>query len=189
MPVADEDIHFDHIIPWSKGGPTEENNIQLLCGTCNRKKSDKFDEEFLITEFKDHVSESVDSSVLDFLLLLVKMRHDFFSSNRRVPNAEEIAKEYGDGRKGEPEEVAEELSIDLETQLGGKRPKDLSKNKHESLKLRWGYKDMKVRKLKTVSSETGVPINELLEAEIELLEKLGWSVKNTATERKKWLRK
>lgn len=93
MPVADEEIHFDHIIPWSKGGPTEENNIQLLCGTCNRKKSDKFDEEFLVTEFKDHVSELVDSSVLDFLLLLAKMRHDFFSSNRRVPNAEEIAKE------------------------------------------------------------------------------------------------
>jgi hypothetical protein len=48
---------------------------------------------------------------------------------------------------------------------------------------------MKVRKLKKVSSETGVPINELLEAEIELLEKLGWSVKNTAAERKKWLNK
>lgn len=77
----------------------------------------------------------------------------------------------------------------METQLGGKRPKDLSKKKHESLKLRWGYKDMKVRKLKTVSSETGVPINDMLEAEIELLEKLGWSVKNTAAERKKWLRK
>ena len=47
MPVADNDIHFDHIIPWSKGGPTEENNIQLLCGTCNRKKSAKFEKEFL----------------------------------------------------------------------------------------------------------------------------------------------
>ncbi len=29
MPVADNDIHFDHVIPWSKGGPTEESNIQL----------------------------------------------------------------------------------------------------------------------------------------------------------------
>lgn len=38
------DIAFmegDHITPWNEGGPTIEENCQMLCKTCNRRKSDK----------------------------------------------------------------------------------------------------------------------------------------------------
>ena len=36
-----EDMVGDHITPWSKGGKTVEGNCQLLCVTCNSKKSNK----------------------------------------------------------------------------------------------------------------------------------------------------
>jgi len=41
---ATEDLHFDHIIPWSKGGSSSTaDNIQLLCEKHNLEKHDKIE--------------------------------------------------------------------------------------------------------------------------------------------------
>jgi hypothetical protein len=41
---ATEDLHFDHIIPWSKGGSSNTaENIQLLCGRHNLEKHNKIE--------------------------------------------------------------------------------------------------------------------------------------------------
>jgi hypothetical protein len=38
------DLHFDHIIPWSRGGSSNDPaNIQLLCGRHNIQKSNKIE--------------------------------------------------------------------------------------------------------------------------------------------------
>ena len=33
-----DQIEFDHVLPYAKGGPSSALNIQVLCVTCNRKK-------------------------------------------------------------------------------------------------------------------------------------------------------
>lgn len=35
-------LHVDHLIPWSKGGKTREENLRTLCGTCNIGRGNRF---------------------------------------------------------------------------------------------------------------------------------------------------
>lgn len=35
-------LHVDHVIPWSKGGKTSEDNLRTLCSTCNVGRGNRF---------------------------------------------------------------------------------------------------------------------------------------------------
>jgi len=39
--LRDDEVEFDHIIPISRGGSSEEHNVRLTCYDCNRDKKDK----------------------------------------------------------------------------------------------------------------------------------------------------
>lgn len=37
-------LHVDHVLPWSRGGSSTEDNLQTLCAECNLGKSNRFDD-------------------------------------------------------------------------------------------------------------------------------------------------
>jgi 5-methylcytosine-specific restriction endonuclease McrA len=45
-PIKERDVelHVDHILPWSKGGETEEKNLQTKCKQCNLGKGNAFNQ-------------------------------------------------------------------------------------------------------------------------------------------------
>jgi 5-methylcytosine-specific restriction endonuclease McrA len=43
-PVRDDEVEFDHIIPFSKGGRSTAENLRLVHRDCNRRKSDSLGE-------------------------------------------------------------------------------------------------------------------------------------------------
>jgi hypothetical protein len=45
-PVRDDEVEFDHTIPFTQGGPITAENLRLVCRACNRKKRDSL-KEFL----------------------------------------------------------------------------------------------------------------------------------------------
>lgn len=38
---SEENLSIDHIIPWSFGGRTEYDNLQILCRSCNSRKGNR----------------------------------------------------------------------------------------------------------------------------------------------------
>ena len=45
--LRDAEIHMDHVIPESKGGPTSYDNLQVTCRKCNLAKGILTESEFM----------------------------------------------------------------------------------------------------------------------------------------------
>ena len=187
-PVLDADIHFDHIIPWAKGGPTEEHNLRLLCGTCNQKRGVGFEKDYLIESFRDHVVEPVDSSFVKMLLALAADAHRWRAERGVLPSAADICKIVGIRRVTRAEEILAQVLMDLESFFGGKHPEELPKKTFEALRRRWGFEDAKVYRVRDVASSADIPLGDLLRAEQELVRRLGWPVVNSVVDSRKWER-
>lgn len=187
QPVADDDIHFDHIIPWSKGGSSDEQNIQLLCSACNLKKSDTFEKEHLVGSFVDHVVDPVDHSILEFLTFLVEFAHAFRADEGRFPTADDLACRLNDGERGASEEQGAALISDLGSFFSDKRPGELKATLLKALRDRWGFADGTVYTLKSIADYYDIDVIDLLAAEVSLVNRLGWSVSLNASAKNKWL--
>jgi hypothetical protein len=124
--VQDENIHFDHVIPFSKGGSSEESNIRLLCDSCNQKRSNRFEAEFLVSGATEHTQEHFDLSFLDLLMDTIAFAHEFHRREKMFPMAEAISKEFHDGTVTAFEELIARTATDFAEFFRGKKPDEIT---------------------------------------------------------------
>jgi hypothetical protein len=186
--VKYEEIHFDHIIPWAKGGSSDEHNIRLLCATCNLKKGKNFEEAFLVKDVRDHLVKPQGVEIVKFLLGVVGDAHAFQAEKGHFPNAKEFAKTKG-VKAQEFEQHIAQVFADLDEFFASRPPKPLTRKLFQALRIRWGWQDGDRYKLLDCANEAGVDSHQLVLAEINLVERLGWRVDSgNKVVKERWLR-
>lgn len=189
QPVRDEYIEFDHIIPWSKGGCSDSHNVRLLCRTCNKKRGNRFEEKYLIESLSEHLTPEVPLDFIFVIYEIIKIIHQFRSENNKLPTASDFCKFFGRRKIQEEDEKGVELFNEIYSFFSSQKPTDLKSKEFEALKYRWGFKDSKFHKIKETIKQCDIDIDTLLKLEIQFINRLGFQVKVTESNKKRWLKK
>jgi len=186
--VKDEDVEFDHVIPWSKGGSSDEHNVRLLCRDCNRKRGKKFEDEYLVRSVRDHIIEPAGIELAYGLIEGVRLLHRLFKEQRRHPTGSDFCKFSGRRKVRDYDEFAATVVRDVDEFFGSKKPKEMKQRTFKALRHRWGFADGEFHGLRETARLFGMDINALFQAEISFVSRLGFPVRLTEAARRQWLR-
>lgn len=178
--VLDKDIHFDHIIPWAKGGASDENNIRILCKKCNLERSDNFESELLVTDFNELSSGLIN--------ITQEMLYDIMVSitiiNKIKDKTEEkITTEFilnilplSDEQK-EIAEVVYPLALELDSLITNCMSNNFSKTDIKKLKYRFGYnKKKQIHSILETANTFKVSTNNIKKVENAFLNIIGLNI-------------
>ena len=184
--VQDEDVEFDHVIPYSKGGSSDESNVRLLCKTCNRKRGANFEAKFLVDSIRDHLIEPAGIELLEWLLQVVAFGRDSAERFGANPKAEDYARQFSRGKVSRIDAAAASSFQNLDELFRGKRPTDLAARLFRALQYRWGHRDRQIHLLIEVADRFDCSVAELIASERDVVRRLGWTVRRDAHVEKKW---
>jgi HNH endonuclease len=176
--VMDADVEFDHIIPWSKGGSSDESNIRLLCNGCNRRRGTAFEKQFLVESVREHLVEPSGIEIVEWHLMIARFGWEFNRSEDRLPAAGDYASEFVRGEISTAEQFAAQQFADIVAFFSAKRPTDVTARIFKALKLRWGASDGRVHRILEVTRKMCIAGADLVHAERDFVRRLGFSVKD-----------
>lgn len=185
--IPDTEINFDHIIPWSKGGSSDESNIRLLCKNCNKKRSNNYEDQYLLANTNEVFNEPYsinDDMIFDLLrLFLVAIEldkklgaftEDMFCGIIKTSDVE-----------------TDKFMYMLISQLWDIFHLDKFfipvKKKENLLKYRWGLKDGCIHSIDEISKKYNVRYTYYIELEELLLRQIGFILKDDTSTNTKYI--
>jgi len=184
--ISEGNRDYDHIIPWSKGGSSDESNIRLLCKHCNRKRQASF-EDSLIGSVNDHLKSARKPVDYDLILALQTMM-DFgvsFIHEKGLPPTAEDVKNSVLGINDLDEQTAS-IIFDMQLIFSEDKPAELKKAEFNALRYRWGFEDWQTHSVVQTLEKHKLAQVELFDVESRLLDRMGWTIKRDSKSMREW---
>ena len=188
-PVLDHDVEFDHIIPWSKGGASEEYNVKLLCRHCNRKKSSKFEDRYLVKELSDHLRKPIPFEFIDTIFHIMQFILEAHDLNSKPLEPKDFCKLFGRRKVIEEDMLGAATFNDVRTFFFSPRQKELKAKEFEALKYRWGFFDRKFHTIMDTSEVYKLDPSIVVSLDKNFIERLGFHTDPTEIEMRKWIKR
>lgn len=166
-------INFDHIIPWSKGGSSDEFNIRLLCEECNKSRSNDFEEQYLKASLHEHYADlmQIDSEMLCDLHKMVLLWNTLKVSEKSI--TEEKFCQLIKSDDEETDQFMYGLISQIILLLEKEPPFNGVKKKLNVLKYRWSCIDGVNHSIEETVSKYKISKEYYIKAESYLLETVG----------------
>lgn len=136
--------------------------------------------------FRDHLVEPVGVEVVEWLLQVADFGWEFKNANGKLPAAQHYAATFSKGKITDIDRAAAWNFSALHEFFEGHRPAELSAETFDVLRSRWGAKDGSVSRIRDAVTKGSCTIEELLQAERDLLRRLGWLVRQGGGVQKAW---
>jgi hypothetical protein len=184
-PVRETDIAFDHIIPFSKGGPTEEHNIRLVCSSCNSKRRAEFEKGYLVANFGELVFEPLAIDFTKAILGALWFYHDYMREHSKEPTLHEYNHQFTETARGGSADIVQNTVGKLKSMLGKDAP-EFFRGTFDAFRFRYGFTDGRIHKAKQISDKFHVDLKLLFEVEMNILSSVGFNLKQDNKSYQKW---
>jgi len=173
--ILDRDVHFDHIIPWSKGGSSDENNIRILCPECNLKRGNDFESELLVLDFNELANGLIDLTqemlydiiVSIFIINNIRKENDNNLTIKNIFSKLQLTKQ-----QEETAEIVYKLAFELDNFISLYLNNNFNKTEIEKIKYRFGYnKQIKVQTLQDTAKKFNVSVTNIQKTERKLFQR------------------